>query len=145
MSKNYQTDFCAWAQQQALLLKTGNLSQLDIENLVEEVADMSRSERRALESRLIVLLVHLLKWQYHAERQRRSWRLTIKEQRIRLFKALKTSPSLKSQLQSITLDAYEVAILKAANETKLDETFFPESCPWTITQILDDTYYPTAE
>jgi len=142
---NYQTDFYAWAQQQANLLKTGRLSELDIANLVEEVEDMSRSEKRALESRLIVLLVHLLKWKYQSERQGRSWHLTIKEQRVRLFKALKISPSLKNQLASVTSDAYDVAIFKAAKETKLDVTIFPDTCPWSVAQILDDNYYPNAE
>lgn len=142
---DYHTDFYAWAQHQANLLKIGHLSELDMDNLIEEIEDMSRSEKRALESRLIVLLVHLLKWKYQSERRGRSWDLTIKEQRVRLFKALKTSPSLKNQLEPVVFDAYEVAILKAAKETKLDVTIFPDTCPWFVAQILDDNYYPNVE
>ena len=142
---NYNADFYAWAQQQAELLKAGRLSELDLENLIEEVEDMSKSEKRALENRLIVLLVHLLKWRYQPQRQGNSWRLPIKEQRTRLFKLLKSSPSLKSQLDFIVADAYDVAIFKAAKETQLDENSFPESCPWTIAQILDADYYPDTD
>jgi hypothetical protein len=142
---NYQTDFYGWTQDQASLLKTGRLSELDIENLIEEVETMGRSEKRALESRLVVLLLGLLKWKYQSERKGRSWHLTIKEQRVRLFKALKTSPSLKNQLESVASDAYDVAIFKAAKETKLDITIFPDTCPWSVAQILDDNYYPNAE
>ena len=55
----YTQDFYGWTQDQANLLRTGRLSDLDIENLIEEIETMGRSEKRALESRLNVLLMHL--------------------------------------------------------------------------------------
>lgn len=61
---NYEQDFYGWTMEQAALLKSGRLNELDIQNLIEEVETMGRSEKRALESRLSVLLLHLLKWHY---------------------------------------------------------------------------------
>ena len=52
-----------------MLMKAGALSQLDIPNLIEEIESMGRSEKRELRSRLTVLLMHLLKWDYQPERR----------------------------------------------------------------------------
>jgi hypothetical protein len=69
---NYQTDYYGWTVEQAELLKTGDWQHLDIENLIEEVEAMGRSEKRALESRLVVLVTHLLKWKYQPVRRGKS-------------------------------------------------------------------------
>ena len=47
---NYEQDFYGWTQEQASLLKAGRLNELDIDNLIEEIETMGRSEKRALES-----------------------------------------------------------------------------------------------
>lgn len=60
----HELNFYSWTQQQVKILQTGNLSVLDIDNLIEAIEDMGRSEKRELESRLTVLLMHLLKWRY---------------------------------------------------------------------------------
>ncbi len=142
MMVRYESDFYGWTQQQAALLKAGQLADLDIKNLIEEVETMGRSEKQALESRLTVLLHHLLKWHYQAERRGRSWQLTIKEQRTRFTKLLRDNPSLKSQLNETLIDAYEFAVLKAAKETTLEIATFPAQCPWPLAQILDPDFYP---
>ncbi len=141
---NYDADFYGWTQEQAALLKAGRLSELDIDNLLEEVETMGRSEKRELDSRLTVLLLHLLKWQYQPVRRARSWQLTIEGQRINFSETLYENPSLKPQLDTILKKAYKKAILKASQETALDKQIFPGTCPWTLSQILDDNFYPDA-
>lgn len=141
---NYDTDFYGWTQEQAAFLKAGKLTELDIENLIEEVETMGRSEKRELNSRLTVLLIHLLKWQYQPIRRGRSWQLTIKGQRINFSETLEENPSLKPQLDTILKKAYAKSIIKASQETALDEQVFPSTCPWTYAQILDDNFYPDA-
>lgn len=141
---NYNADFYGWTQEQAALLKAGRLAELDIENLLEEVETMGRSEKRELDSRLTVLLLHLLKWQYQPVRRGRSWQLTIKGQRINFSETLFENPSLKPQIDTILKKAYAKSIVKASQETALDEQNFPGSCPWTLSQILDDNFYPNA-
>ncbi len=141
---NYHNDFYGWTQEQAAFLREGKLAELDIENLLEEVETMGRSEKRELDSRLTVLLIHLLKWQYQPIRRGRSWQLTIKGQRINFSETLEDNPSLKPQLDAILKRAYAKSIIKACQETALDEQTFPSDCPWTLSQVLDDNFYPNA-
>ena len=61
-SVDYEEDFYAWTVEQARLLRLGDLSAIDVANIAEEIESVGRSDRRALESRLTVLLTHLLKW-----------------------------------------------------------------------------------
>ena len=103
---------------------------------------MGNSELRELESRLTVLLMHLLKWQYQANLQTRNWILTIKEQRRRIVKRLQQIPSLKSKLNEVIADAYDLARGDAADETGLSESTFPIECPWTYAQIVDMEFWP---
>ena len=77
----YDEDFCAWTEEQARLLRAGQFSQLDVENIAEEMEDLGRSIRRELRNRLAVLTMHLLKWQYQPGHRSRSWSITIREQR----------------------------------------------------------------
>lgn len=142
MSTLYDTDFYAWANEQAALLRAGQLSAADIANIAEEIESMGKAEKRELVSRLTVLLLHLLKWQYQSKRRGRSWRLTMKEQRRQLFRHLRDNPSLSDKLTEAIADAYGDAILEAARETKLPETTFPIACPWSFDQMMDDDFSP---
>lgn len=137
-----RTDFYAWTREQALLLRESRMTELDVEHLVEELESMGKSERRILENRLSVLIMHLLKWRFQPGRRGRSWVLTIKEQRRRVRRTLKENPSLKPELPEILSDVYEDARLMAARETNRDESGFPAGCPWTIEQIFDDAFWP---
>ena len=84
MSDLHRQDFRAWTRQQADLIRSGRFAELDAVNLIDEIEDMGGSRERELESRLGVLLAHLLKWRYQPDRRGRSWRLTIAEQRRRI-------------------------------------------------------------
>ncbi|MDD5277747.1 MAG: DUF29 domain-containing protein [Methylovulum sp.] len=138
----YEKDFYTWTQQQAAFLKSGQFSEIDLENLIEEIESMGRSEKRELESRLTILLMHLLKWQYQPAYRGRSWELTIDEQRLQFLKVLKDNPGLKNQLSEMLKDAYEIAVIKAAKETKLDKKTFPQNCPWELDKITKNDFYP---
>ncbi|MDO9169263.1 MAG: DUF29 domain-containing protein [Methylobacter sp.] len=139
---DYQTDYYGWTVEQADLLKTGHWQEIDIKNLIEEVESMGRSEKRSLESRMIVLITHLLKWQYQPVRRGKSWELTIKAQRVSCLDVLEDNPSLKSKLDELFFKAYYRAKLEAAKETGLDEDDFPEESPYTLSQLFDNNYYP---
>jgi hypothetical protein len=139
---NYDQDFYSWTQEQAMLLKNGRFSDLDIPNLIEEIETMGRSEKRELESRLTVLLLHLLKWKYQEVRRGRSWQLSIDEQRIQFSKTLKENPGLKPELNEIVKDAYKLAIIQASRETQISKAVFPTICPWTLSEFLKEDFYP---
>ncbi|MEY3808072.1 MAG: hypothetical protein RI893_1048 [Pseudomonadota bacterium] len=138
----YHQDFYGWTQEQAKLLREHRLDELDLENLLEEVESMGKSEKRELESRLEVLLMHLLKWHYQPNFQGKSWELTIREQRAKSIRHLKENPSLKGQLVEIFMYAYEDARLWAARETGLSLDTFPDACPWTFEQAIDPIFFP---
>ncbi|MCC8466684.1 DUF29 domain-containing protein [Photorhabdus bodei] len=142
MTTRYDSDFYGWTQEQAGLLRSGDLSQLDRENLLEEIEAMGRSERRELRSRLEILLAHLLKWRYQADRRGRSWELTIEEQRDKAIDCLQESPSLKNKLNEHLEKAYIAARRLAEKETLINRNIFPETCPWTFEQIMDENFWP---
>ncbi len=141
-SKLYERDFYAWANEQAALLRANRLEQADIENIAEEIESMGRSEKRELVNRLIVLLLHLLKWQYQPGLRGSSWSSSIRVQRISLESHLQDNPSLKAVLPTAMTEAYRIARIEAGNETRLPETTFPPSCPWPFEQIMDENFWP---
>jgi hypothetical protein len=142
MADNYRSDFYAWTQEQVSLLRAGNLSLADVEHIVEEIESLGRNEQRQLEDRLIVLLLHLLKWQFQPNFRGNSWRLSIKEQRVKIARHLRKNPSLKALLEETITDAYGDALIGAERETGLPEQTFPAVCPWVFAQMMDDGFWP---
>jgi hypothetical protein len=138
----YEKDFNLWIKQTINQLKEGNLQDLDIENLIEEIDSMGRSDKREIYNRLKVLLMHLLKWKYQPQKRSQSWELTIDEQRDQIKLVLKDSPSLKPYFKENLADCYQDAIRKAIKETGLDKNIFPLECPFSQEQILDADYLP---
>ena len=138
----YDQDFYAWANEQARLLRDGNLAQADIAHIAEEIESMGKSEKRELISHLVVLMTHLLKWQFQPEMRTRSWRNSVKIQRVRLESHMRDNPSLKSTSAEAIEEAFRMARLEAESETGIDECTFPAICPWSFEQLLDDDFWP---
>jgi len=138
----YETDFYGWIQNQANMLRARDFAALDLDNLIEEIESMGKSEKRDLESRLEVLLAHLLKWRFQPERRSTSWELTIEEQRRRVTIHLSENPSLKSKIAGIFPIAYELAIFRATKDTNMHRSVFPTQCPWTFEQAVDPNFWP---
>ena len=138
----YNQDYCLWVETMMQFLREGNLTELDIPNLLEELDDMSGSQRDALESNLEIILMHLLKYCYQSQLRSRSWLLTIFEHRNRLRKAFKRSPSLQRYYQEIFAECYQTARKMASIETDLSISVFPEIAPFTPEQVLDIDYLP---
>ena len=142
MSATYETDFFAWANEQAALLRQGKLAQADVEHIAEEIESMGKTEKRELVSRLAVLLLHLLKWRFQPIGRCSSWETSVKIQRIQTKDHLADNPSLKARSRDYLTSAYRVARLEAAEETKLAEAMFPATCPWTFEQTMDEGFWP---
>ena len=136
--KLYDTDFHAWTQEQAALLQAGRWDQVDLINIIEEIESLGRQERRELENRLIILVGHLLKWQYQSDLRSKSWRLTIREQRRQIRKLMQENPSLQPYLRAAMTAAYEGGTILAASETTLELATFPLTCIYWFEQVLDD-------
>ncbi len=130
---NYDSDFYAWANEQAALLRAGRLGQADIEHIAQEIESMGRTEKRELVGRLRVLLLRLLKWRFQPTGRGSSWKASIRVQRLDLAEHLKDNPSLKTIVPQAIATAFEGAIIEAADETKLPELLFPLYVPGAST------------
>jgi hypothetical protein len=139
MSTAYDQDFLKWTQQQAEYLQKGRWAELDVENLVEELEALGRSEQRELGSYLQVLMVHLLKCQYQPERRTQSWDTTLSNCRDKIQDCLEDTPSLQRFLQDDEWieKYYRRARRDAAKEMQKSIEILPTECPYTIEQILN--------
>ena len=138
----YETDYLKWIETTVEKLRVRDYANVDWENLTEEIEDMGQSERRSLKSNLIVVLTHLLKWQYQPEFRSGSWRGSIVKHRRRIREALKESPSLKPYLEEVFAGCYADAVEQASAETGLKFETFPQSYPYTSTEVLDRNFLP---
>jgi hypothetical protein len=138
----YEEDFYAWTNHNAKLLKEGKFNEVDIQNIIEEIESMGRSERNSLVNRLAILIAHLLKWRYQPGLQGHSWKYTIAEQRIKVIESLENSPSLGYEIEKKLIKSYKQARVRALKETGLEESTFPRECPFTIQECLDENFYP---
>jgi hypothetical protein len=137
----YETDLAAWAQAQADALRRRAANEIDWVNVAEEIEDVSGSQRREIRSRLIVVLVHLLKLAYQVEqRSEASWRGSIVEARGQIELIVDDSPSLRPLPAQVLAKAYQIARRAAAAQTGLSD--LPDACPWTIDQVLDADFLP---
>ena len=138
----YDRDLVEWVEVTIGQLGQQDYHQVDWGNLLDEIEDMSRRERQSLESNLVILLLHLLKWQYQSDRRTGSWKGSIVEHRRRILKTIKRSPSLNVYLQECFKEAYGDAIEQAAAETSLNSDCFPVICEYAIDRCLDTTFFP---
>lgn len=140
----YDRDYFAWTQDQAGKLRARAHNGIDWDGTAEEIEGLGDAIRNEIESRLAVLIAHLLKWRFQPQQRTNSWKATIVEQRTRIAKRLRQSPSLKAYPREVYLDEYPLARLSASGDTEIPEEGFPDECPFTIEQILDPDFYPEA-
>ncbi len=138
----YEEDLFAWTQEQAALLRAHAQDGLDWENLAEEIESMGRRDRREIESRLTVILLHLLKWEAQPALRSKSWRSTLRTQRREIRRLLKESPSLRREVPGLMADAYGDAVKDAIDETGLPAGTFPKTCTYEPADVLDEDYLP---
>ena len=141
---DYETDLYAWTQHQAALLRARRADAIDWDNLAEEIESLGNRDWRELDSRIVVIVQHLLKWQFQPELRGASWRKTLRTQRREIEKLVKQSPSLRRQVSDMVSDAYRHARQNAVDETGLRPGAFPPTCPYTPEQVLDSEFVPDA-
>jgi len=136
----YDLDFYAWTQEQAKRLRDGE--PVDAENVAEEIETLGKSTRREMESRLRVIILHLMKWQWQDGLRSKSWTATLANQRDDLQKLLEENPSLRPQIAEMIPGAHQDALRDAYRETLLPPRYFPEACQYTVEQILNPDFLP---
>ncbi|MBF0338617.1 MAG: DUF29 domain-containing protein [Nitrospirae bacterium] len=138
----YETDFYQWAFHNADLLRQGRFAEIDLENIIEELEGMARRDRRELLSRLKVLIMYLLKWQYQPKRRCGSWSSTIGTQRADIKHLLADNPSLKNNIGTVMDEEFITAKRLFEVETKISARKLPETCPYTFEQLMDYGFWP---
>lgn len=138
----YEQDFALWIEETVKHLKSGDFSQIDLDNLIEEVESLGKSERKAVRSYLLRLLEHLLKRRYVLMYEcYRGWEIEIKNFRQRLKIELEDSPSLKKFMVEIMSQSYQIA-LENVKESYPDADF-PNDCPFgdNIDELLSNKFW----
>jgi len=136
----YDQDFFEWTQRNAELLRAGRFAEADIAHIAEEVEDMGKSQQRELQSRLAVLVMHLLKWKFQPGGRGPSWRATINTQRRDIADLMESMPGLRRAFN--LPKAYARAVADAVDETELPANTFPAKCPFPLDEILDTGFWP---
>jgi len=142
MTTLYETDFVEWTEKQVQLLRAEEFEKVDWNHVIEEIESLGISQQRELNSRLVKLLMHLLKWQFQEPHRSRSWEATIVHQRGEIEWLLDHNPSLRARLSEFVSKAYRSAIREASAETGLPRATFPTACPYTLEKIMDDEFLP---
>jgi hypothetical protein len=131
----YERDETAWLEAMAELARDGRSGDLDLAHLAEYLSDMARRDRREVESRLVVLLAHLLKWGHQPDHRSRGWRATVIEQRQELVRLVGRG-ILRNHASDVLAEVYPQAVERAAAEAGLPPDRFPLECPYTLDQLL---------
>lgn len=138
----HETDLYLWTQAQAALLRAGRWQDVDLNHLAEEIESLGGSQKSEIRNRLAILIQHLLKWEFQPQKRKYGWRASIVEQRLQIDGLLDVSPSLKAWPEVVLAKSYRLACVRAAEETGLSARGFPETCPYSLQQIMDDGFYP---
>lgn len=138
----YEADYYGWTMDQAAAVRAARFDLVDRENLAEEIESLGKSEKREIESRLMLVLLHLLKWQFQPEKRKGGWEASIKIHRKRLIKIIGENPSLKHYPAEEMPHAYMEARLAAERETGIAYEAFPEACPYSVAQVFDESFFP---
>ena len=131
------TDYVAWLSEQVAHLRAGRLAALDVANVAEELEGLLKNERRQLENRSVELILRLLKWDHAPQQRSNRWRSTVQRQRTRIRRLLRDSPSLRCGVERMCSEIYPEALERAAIETGLSESAFPQTLPYTVEQIFE--------
>jgi hypothetical protein len=138
----YDEDFVLWTERQAALIRAGRFDLVDRDHVAEEIEAMGSRERRELGTRLKILMMHLLKWQFQPQKRSGSWRMTINDQRDEIGEVLADNPSLRREIDGAIRKRYRTARASAAGETGLPLKSLPARCPYAAEQILDEAFLP---
>ena len=139
MAADYATDFYGWATETARKIRSGRLAEVNLEQVAEEIESLGKSEQQQLANRLVILLAHMLKWEFQPSQRKGGWEATINEQRFRIKRLLAKNPSLEPLIEETIAEAYPEAVMSAVIDIgTMVEQDFPRTCPYTRGEILPD-------
>jgi hypothetical protein len=131
----YERDLYTWAQQQGALLREGRLTEIDRDNIAEEIESLGRNQFDKLVSFYRLVLLHMLKCDYQPDKRTRSWLISIDNHRDSAAQVLADNPGLAPHVDEAVARAYRHARRDAADETGLSIRTFPATCPYSIDEM----------
>lgn len=142
VNKLYDLDYQDWVNATVAQLRAGQFSEVDLDALIEEIESLGRSERHALKSQWIRVIMHLLKLdaQPTATDYHNSWVSSVLEGLEEISDFLQASPSLRGYLRSRESEWYPKAVAKASIETRIPQTQFPAICPYDVLELIEGNY-----
>ena len=152
ITKLYEQDFNRWREVMIKQIEARNFQAIDWDNLLIELEDMGKAEKRAFISNLTILIAHLLKLMVQKDApdsMKGSWYSSITEHRFRVQKDLEDNPSFQNYLPEAMAKAYKDGRKLAIKEgqkasfgvRKPSPEKYPNQCPFTIEQLLDEDFY----
>lgn len=141
MGTPYESDIIAWAEEQAALLRSGNISEIDVSRIADELQELGKGELRKLAAHMSLLLGYMLKWQFKPEWRHIGARAAIKFQRKKVKRLLAESPSLN---RAIDDQDWLASVWANARAFGMAETpqYIHEECTWSLDQLFDDDFWP---
>ena len=139
----YDTDYHLWVMKTVKQLENKEFDHLDLQNLIEEVSDLSRRDRKKLKSLLRNLLEHLLKlkyWDSERHNNQGHWQGEISDFRKQIRDELEDSPSLKGYLREIFDECYQDVREIASKRSQISLNVFPKVAIADLAQILDENW-----
>lgn len=133
----YLDDYAGWLAAQSGLLREGRYNELDIEHLLEELDILAGSDFKAFIGAIRIVLIHMLKWDIQTDLQSASWATSIRSHREQMLDDLAKRPSYKARIDEAVTAAYRRARVVAADQTGLPIKTFPETCPFSWSEIRD--------
>jgi hypothetical protein len=137
----YEEDFNLWAEQMAIAIRKRNVNEMDWVHLLEEIEDMSASQKRALRSYYYRLVEHILKlrnWHEEKERNEIKWRVEVTNFRNSINDILDDSPSLRSYLDCQAACWFDKVV---ANYQKNKLFQIEDNTVIPIEQMMDDGFF----
>jgi hypothetical protein len=141
----YEVDDSLWLEETIALLKDKNFEQLDLDNLIEELEDLGSEKKYRVASFLEQIMIHALLLQFwQAEQYYNSdhWKSDILAFQSQLERYLTTN--LRNFLEQEFSQIYRSAVRYARRKTKNHVTF-PDTCPYTLENLLDFDWLPLAD
>ena len=136
----YDLDYVSWIDQQIALLREGRLSEVDAENVAEEVSDMGKAQSYRLQGSVKILVMHTLRWDQQAEHRSAAWEGTIREYRRRIKPLVETNPGLEPRLPEAWAESYGDARGWASIETGIPDDEFPRDCPYIWDDVTERVF-----
>jgi hypothetical protein len=141
-SRAYEADYYGWIEHQVALLKAGRLSEIDTQNIAEEIKDIGTRQYDLLENAARALIYNLLKWDLLPDRRSASAVLSMDAHRDQITHVLARNPSLAAETSKALGQAYLYATYDMMRDSDLPRSAFSPECPydWETVRTREITF-----